>query len=194
MGRVHGSGGGEGGVCVVVGRTRRWAASLFPPSDDLALDLRLCPKLPLHCPPGATCQGPHPHSPPPAFHSTAYLAPSAKDPNPTPLPHPPACPPAIASPRAADLPRPRAAVSATVLRSVFSDAASRKVTTALAWSRVLQGEVRREGREGGGSVVSEAASRDVTTAWPGPGSFRGPGAEWGMRGLGWVWEEGRAGR
>ena len=35
------------------------------------------------------------------------------------------------------LPRPRAAVRATVLRSVFSDAASRKVITARAWSRLL---------------------------------------------------------
>lgn len=35
------------------------------------------------------------------------------------------------------LPRPRAAVNATVLRSVFSDTASRKVMTARAWSRVL---------------------------------------------------------
>lgn len=34
-------------------------------------------------------------------------------------------------------PRPRAAVRATVLRKVFSEAASRKVMTARAWSRVL---------------------------------------------------------
>ena len=46
--------------------------------------------------------------------------------------------PATAMPIAADLPRPRAAVSATVERSVFSLAASRNVTTALAWSKVLQ--------------------------------------------------------
>lgn len=38
---------------------------------------------------------------------------------------------------AVTLPRPRAAVNATVLRSVFSDAASRKVITARAWSRLL---------------------------------------------------------
>jgi len=38
---------------------------------------------------------------------------------------------------AVTLPRPRAAVRATVLRSVFSDAASRKVITARAWSRLL---------------------------------------------------------
>lgn len=35
------------------------------------------------------------------------------------------------------LPLPRAAVNATVLRSVFSDAASKKVITARAWSRLL---------------------------------------------------------
>ena len=39
------------------------------------------------------------------------------------------------------LPRPRVAVRATVERSVFSDAASRKVTTARAWSSVATGWV-----------------------------------------------------
>ena len=39
---------------------------------------------------------------------------------------------ATAKPNAADLPRPRAAVRATVLRNVFSAIASTKVTTALA--------------------------------------------------------------
>jgi hypothetical protein len=42
----------------------------------------------------------------------------------------------MASPSAADLPRPLLAVSASVERSVFSLAASRKVTTARAWSSV----------------------------------------------------------
>lgn len=45
--------------------------------------------------------------------------------------------PAIASPNDADFPLPLEAVKATVLRSVFSDAASKKVMTARAWSRVL---------------------------------------------------------
>jgi len=44
--------------------------------------------------------------------------------------------PAMASPSEADFPRPRAAVRATVLRSVFSLAASRKVITPRAWSKV----------------------------------------------------------
>mmetsp|Transcript_6734 Transcript_6734/g.27868 ORF Transcript_6734/g.27868 Transcript_6734/m.27868 type:complete len:206 (+) Transcript_6734:479-1096(+) len=56
--------------------------------------------------------------------------------------YPIATAPATAMPIAADLPRPRAAVSATVDLSVFSDAASRKVTTALPWSRVLQQDTR----------------------------------------------------
>mmetsp|Transcript_13210 Transcript_13210/g.33443 ORF Transcript_13210/g.33443 Transcript_13210/m.33443 type:complete len:227 (-) Transcript_13210:343-1023(-) len=51
--------------------------------------------------------------------------------------YPSASAPEMASPSAALLPRPRDAVSATVLRSVFSEAASRKVTTARAWSSVL---------------------------------------------------------
>lgn len=47
-------------------------------------------------------------------------------------PYPKATAPAIATPKAADFPLPRAAVSATVLRKVFSEIASRKVMTALA--------------------------------------------------------------
>jgi hypothetical protein len=39
---------------------------------------------------------------------------------------------AMARPKAADLPRPRAAVSATVLRRVFSEIASKKVKIAFA--------------------------------------------------------------
>lgn len=45
--------------------------------------------------------------------------------------NPAATAPAIASPRAADFPRPRAAIKATVLRNVLSRIASRNVTTAL---------------------------------------------------------------
>lgn len=44
--------------------------------------------------------------------------------------YPAAIAPAIASPRAADFPRPRAASKATVLRSVLSKTASRNVITA----------------------------------------------------------------
>ena len=40
---------------------------------------------------------------------------------------------AIAKPSAADLPRPRAAVKATVVRKVFSEIASTNFKTALAW-------------------------------------------------------------
>ena len=50
--------------------------------------------------------------------------------------YPCAMAPAIAKPSAADLPRPRAAVSATVPRSDFSWSASVKVITARAWSCV----------------------------------------------------------
>jgi hypothetical protein len=46
--------------------------------------------------------------------------------------YPRATAPAIATPNAADFPRPRAAVKATVLRKVFSEIASKKVITAFA--------------------------------------------------------------
>lgn len=46
--------------------------------------------------------------------------------------YPNATAPAIANPSAADLPRPRAAVRATVLRNVFSEMASINFNTALA--------------------------------------------------------------
>lgn len=49
------------------------------------------------------------------------------------IPHPKATAPAIASPKAADLPRPLAAVNATVLLRVFSEMASINFRTALAW-------------------------------------------------------------
>lgn len=49
------------------------------------------------------------------------------------IPHPKATAPAIASPKAADLPRPLAAVNATVLRRVFSEMASINFRTAFAW-------------------------------------------------------------
>lgn len=39
----------------------------------------------------------------------------------------------MASPKAADLPRPRAAVNATVERNVFSEIHSTNLRTALAW-------------------------------------------------------------
>jgi hypothetical protein len=65
--------------------------------------------------------------------SQAPLRPPQRPPLPVP---PPTHVPAIARPRAADLPRPLLAVSASVDRSVFSLAASRKVTTARAWSSV----------------------------------------------------------
>mmetsp|Transcript_32835 Transcript_32835/g.74121 ORF Transcript_32835/g.74121 Transcript_32835/m.74121 type:complete len:200 (+) Transcript_32835:754-1353(+) len=45
-------------------------------------------------------------------------------------------------PRAADLPRPRAAVRATVDRSRFSETASKNVSTARAWSSVLHTPAR----------------------------------------------------
>ena len=48
--------------------------------------------------------------------------------------YPAAIAPAIAKPSAADFPRPRAASRATVLRSVLSKTASRKVTTAFPYS------------------------------------------------------------
>lgn len=48
--------------------------------------------------------------------------------------YPRAIAPAMATPRAADFPLPRAAVSATVLRNVFSEIASRKVITAFAYA------------------------------------------------------------
>ena len=44
----------------------------------------------------------------------------------------------MASPSAADLPRPRAAVRDTVVLSVFSDMASTNFNRALAWSNVLK--------------------------------------------------------
>lgn len=47
--------------------------------------------------------------------------------------HPKATAPAIASPKAADFPRPLAAVSATVLLRVFSEMASMNFRTAFAW-------------------------------------------------------------
>lgn len=46
--------------------------------------------------------------------------------------HPKATAPAIANPKAADLPRPLAAVNATVLRRVFSEMASINFRTAFA--------------------------------------------------------------
>lgn len=49
------------------------------------------------------------------------------------IPHPKATAPAIASPKAADFPRPLAAVNATVLRRVFSEMASINFRTAFAW-------------------------------------------------------------
>lgn len=43
---------------------------------------------------------------------------------------------ASASPKAADLPRPRAAVRVTVLLNVFSDIASTNLSTAFAWMEI----------------------------------------------------------
>lgn len=51
-------------------------------------------------------------------------------------PHPNATAPATASPRAADLPRPLAAVRATVLRRVFSEIASMNFSTPLAYRKI----------------------------------------------------------
>mmetsp|Transcript_6623 Transcript_6623/g.23852 ORF Transcript_6623/g.23852 Transcript_6623/m.23852 type:complete len:228 (+) Transcript_6623:2187-2870(+) len=56
------------------------------------------------------------------------------------LEYPRASAPEMARPRAADLPLPLAAVSATVDLRVFSEAESRKVTRDFAWSRVLQSD------------------------------------------------------
>ena len=47
---------------------------------------------------------------------------------------------ASASPKAADFPRPRAAVRVTVLLNVFSDIASTNLSTALAWIEINQKE------------------------------------------------------
>lgn len=51
-------------------------------------------------------------------------------------PHPNATAPATASPSAADLPRPRAAVRATVLLKVFSEIASMNFNTPLAYRKI----------------------------------------------------------
>lgn len=51
-------------------------------------------------------------------------------------PHPNATAPATASPRAADLPRPLAAVRATVLLKVFSEIASMNFNTPLAYRKI----------------------------------------------------------
>ena len=48
----------------------------------------------------------------------------------------------MARPRAADLPRPRAAVRDTVLRRVFSEMASTNLSRHLAWSRVLEVRIK----------------------------------------------------
>jgi hypothetical protein len=62
---------------------------------------------------------------------------------------------AIEIPSAADFPRPRPAVSATVDRKVFSLMASMNVSTALAWSMVL---ARATSTPEGGVLASDALS------------------------------------
>lgn len=73
--------------------------------------------------------------------------------------HPKATAPAIASPKAADLPRPLAAVNATVLLRVFSEMASINLRTAFAW----WSEKRREQKGAVVKLLSELSLLRPTT-------------------------------
>ena len=130
-----------------------------------------------------------------------YLA--CRTPHSTPQPQPPQTPPPPphSHPRRT-LPRPLAAVSATVDRSVRSEAASRNVTTARAWSSVAHRPTRAPcgrpgGRAGGqaarvrwahgrptrGPSLPRAGAGAATMEERGPGRLgrAGPAAGWAAR-------------
>lgn len=83
--------------------------------------------------------------------------------------YPKATAPATANPSAADLPRPRAAVRATVLLRVFSEMASMNFSTPLAW-RTLQKPLETQT---GFEIVADH-SEITPSSGPGPWSCSSP--------------------